>query len=255
MATIVTCYFELPFSKHNNLSYNKYNDWIKNMLKINNNMVIFCDAKSLPFIRDLRRDKIDKTKIIEISFQQFYTYKYSNVFLKQYESDPEKFIGHNIFLYMIWNEKSNFLKLAIEMNAFNDDYYLWVDMGCFRYETDLFLNYPNPAKIQQQDKSKVLLLSVIPFTENELNTDYLPDFTKLNRISGTIFGGGKEILLEWHNKYYHMLENFIQNSRFIGKDQTIMNCVYLFNKNMCNLIHSPDICRDKWFYLQDYLCG
>jgi hypothetical protein len=146
-------------------------------------------------------------------------------------------------------------KYAIEMNAFNDDYYLWVDMGCFRYETDIFLNYPNPAKIQQQDKSKVLLLSVIPFTENELNRDYLSDFTKLNRISGTIFGGGKEILLEWHNKYYHMLETFIQNGRFIGKDQTIMNCVYLFNKNMCNLIHSPDICRDKWFYLQDYLCG
>lgn len=254
--TIVTCYYKLPISKHNNLTKNNYLEWMQNMLSIDSPMVVFCDKISASLIESLRHGKMEKTKIINMPFHEFHTYQYYGTFLKNYEIDHEKNIGHTPFLYMIWNEKSNFLKKAIELNPFESDYYLWVDIGCFRYKTNEFLHYPNPSKIKEQDHSKVLLLEVESFTKTELDclkeTD-LPNYTFLNRISGTIFGGGKEILLEWHEKYYHTLEHFIESNRFIGKDQSIMNCVYLLNRDICNLIGYPPVCRDKWFYLQDYL--
>jgi hypothetical protein len=68
-----------------------------------------------------------------------------------------------------------------------------------------------------------------------------------------MFGGGKDVILNWHKKYYEMLEYFISINRFIGKDQSIMNSVYLLNKDMCELVNWQPGCPDHWFYLQEYL--
>ena len=248
--TIVTAYFQLNVSKASHATYTK---WMKNMLDIQNPMVIFCDAVSKPTIESLRTGE---TTIIETTFKDFYTYKYSKTFAEHYALDKEKHVGHNMLLYMIWSEKSHFLKRAIELNPFNTDYFLWVDIGCFRVPNTQYINWPNPEKVAALDKSKVLMLSVVPFTPGELNCntlDLLPSFQNLNRIGGTIFGGSKDVLLTWHDKYYEMLEHFISIGRFIGKDQSIMNSVYLLNRELVHLVNWIPGCRDHWFYLQDFL--
>jgi hypothetical protein len=251
-STIVTAYFKLPFSK---ASHETYVAWMKNMLVIDNPMVIFCDAKSRPIIESLRQNP-EKTVIIETTFKEFYSYKYSQAFAKHYALDKEAHIGHNLFLYMIWSEKSHFLKRAIELNPFNTDYFVWVDIGCFRVPNTSYLNWPNPDKVAALDKTKVLMLSINPFTEEELECKTradLPSFRSKNRIGATIFGGCRDVLLKWHDKYYEMLEYFISIDRFIGKDQSIMNSVYLLNRNLVQLVNWQPGCRDPWFYLQDYL--
>ena len=48
--------------------------------------------------------------------------------------DPEQGIGHNRDLYIIWNEKTNFLKTAADQNFFNSSYFLWLDIGAVRHE-------------------------------------------------------------------------------------------------------------------------
>jgi len=253
MTTIVTAYFYLEKSK---ATHDIYIDRMKNMLIIDNPMVIFCEKNCIELITNLRKDKLNKTHIIEITYIEFYSYKYLQTFLQHYKKDHELIVGHNIFLYLIWNEKSHFLKKAIEINPFNSDYFLWVDIGCFRKKNIDFINWPSPNRIKQIPKDKVLLLEVIPFTDNELkciNKDYIPLFQFTNRIGGTIFGGGKDILLKWHDLYYEMLEHFISIDRFIGKDQSIMNSVYLLNQKKCELIKWKPECHDPWFYLQDYL--
>jgi len=250
--TIVTAYFQLKQSK---ASHDTYSAWMSNMLIINNPMVIFCDSKSRPIIEYLRQNR-ENTVIIETSFREFHTFKYSKAFVEHYMLDHEQHIGHNMFLYMVWSEKSHFLKRAIELDPFKSDYFLWVDIGCFRKPNIDYVNWPNPAKIASLDKNKVLMLSVNPFTMDELactSLDTLPYFQYLNRIGGTMFGGGKDALLIWHDKYYEMLEYFIDTDRFIGKDQSIMNCVYLLNRNLVQLVDWVPGCPDKWFYLQEYL--
>lgn len=248
--TIVTAYFQLKTSK---ASHETYVCWMKNMLEIKNPMVIFCDAASKPLIESLRSGK---TTIIETTYKEFYTYKYSKTFIEHYALDTEKHVGHNMLLYMIWSEKSHFLKRAIELNPFKSDYFLWVDIGCFRVPNTEYLHWPNPEKVAALDKSKVLMLSVNPFTSDELqcNTlDHLPSFQHKNRIGGTMFGGRSDVLMKWHDKYYNMLEYFISIGRFIGKDQSIMNSVYLLNRDTIHLVNWVPGCKDQWFYLQDYL--
>ena len=149
---------------------------------------------------------------------------------------------------MIWAEKVHFVKCAIEMNPFQSDSFLWVDIGCFREPS--VLQWPNKALIPK----KVLTLLVTPFEEEELQCtkETLPSFLTTNRIGATIFGGGKEALLRYHDLYYEMVEYFIQTGRFIGKDQSILNSVYLLNPDLFELV-KPGSCKDPWFYLQDYL--
>jgi len=225
------------------------------MLVNNNPMVIFCDNHSVAMIKELR-PRSDNTQIIVLSFEDFYCYKYINEFTRHLNIDPEKGIGHSVPLYMIWNEKSHFLKRAIELNPFSTDYFLWVDIGCFRVPNTEYLNWPNPERIVALPKNKVLLLSVVPFTQEELSTsalENLPSFLYTNRIGATIFGGDKAALLTWHEKYYAMLEYFISVNWFIGKDQTIMNCVYLLNQDLCSLTDVVRSQYDPWFYLQEFL--
>jgi len=229
---------------------------MQNMLAIDNEMVIFCDPKCAQEIEGFRANKLEKTRIIPCRFNEFFTYRYANYFLEHCKMDSEVNIGHNMFLYMIWSEKSHFLKRAIELDPFGSSYFLWTDIGCFRRPNTEYLNWPSPSLIELLPKDKVLLLSVVPFSDEELNVhsfDKLPSFKTVNRIGGTIFGGGKEVLLEWHDKYYEMLEYFVSIDQFIGKDQSIMNSVYLLNRQMCKLVNWTKGCADAWFYLQDYL--
>lgn len=253
MATIVTGYFQLEKSK---ASHEVYKGWMQNMLAIKNPMVIFCDEYNIEFIKELRKENIENTKIILTRFEDFYSHRYINNFIQHQQYDSEVSRGHNAYLYMIWAEKSNFLKRAIELNPFSTEYFLWVDIGCFRKPNTEFLNWPSSKRISEIPHDKVLLLSVYPFSEVELsikNIDELPSFQFTNRIGAPIFGGGKNILLEWHKKYYEMVENFIINGRFIGKDQSIMNSVYLLNQDICDLVTWKQPCNDIWFYLQEYL--
>ena len=252
-STIVTGYFKLNKAK---ASHEKYNEWMQNMLSIDNPMVIFCDDKTYETIHEMRKPLMEKTVIVMTSFNDFYSFKYAKNFAEHTKLDKELHVGHNMFLYMIWSEKSNFLKRAIEMDPFQTDYFIWVDIGCFRRPNTEFKHWPNPKRIEEIPHDKVLLLSVNAFTPAEfynVRLDSLPSFQFVNRIGGTIFGGGKDVLLKWHTKYYEMLEYFISINRFIGKDQSIMNSVYLMNKDMCELVKWTQGCNDIWFYLQDYL--
>lgn len=251
--TIVTAYFKLHQSKAN---HSKYLEWMQNMLIIDSPMVIFCDELSMPIISSLREKSAEKTKIIVTKFQEFHSYKYMSTFINDYNTkDHERY--HNPLLYMIWNEKSHFLKRAIDLNVFSSEYFLWVDIGCFRRPNTEFLNWPNPDKIDLMPKDKIILLSVMPFTAEEYNCNSLqnlPDFKLCpGRIGGTMFGGTAETVLKWHDLYYEMLEYFISIDRFIGKDQNIMSSIAVLHKDIVGLIYPQQKCNDIWFYFHEFL--
>ena len=52
----------------------------------------------------------------------------------QESMDPEQGIGHNRDLYVVWHEKSNFLKIASDNNFYNSSYFLWLDIGALRHK-------------------------------------------------------------------------------------------------------------------------
>jgi len=222
------------------------------MLAIQNRMVIFCDASSMELIRDLRKGNLYATIILETKFEEFHCYKYVDIFRAQHAIDHEKNV-HSVELYLIWNEKSHFLKrAATEIEKMfrepQNDKFVWCDIGCFRKPNTRFIQWPDAAKIPDD---QMLLLEVEPLLEP--NGQVLPDLTKRNYIGGTIFAGSSSAILKWHDAYYEMLERLHSMGRFVGKDQTIMSSVYIEQPEICFCVKYPQGYYDRWFYLQDFL--
>lgn len=254
--TIVTAYYELEFKKH---SSSKYHNWSKLYLEnIDANMIIFTDDKSLQHIQDFRKSFKDKTLFIIYPLESFYTYKFIDYWNKDWERDHEKRY-HHPYLYMIWAEKSMFLQKAIEINKerFNSDFYCWTDIGMVREERTLqyISKFPNKKILEKTKKDKIYLLNVENFLEKELEYNDVTEIFRynINRIGGGFILGHKDILPKWISEYYDMLNKFMYHDYFAGKDQSIMICVYLKNKdNLIELIKPIYSPIDKWFYMLYY---
>lgn len=253
--TIVSCFYQLNYSKHKLINYVL---WMINFLKIKTPKIIYTDEKT--FNKLFINIKDDSVKFIIYEIDDFIvSNKLTCLQWKHQQAiDPEMFI-HNTELYKIWNEKTHMLKKSIENNYFKSDYFLWCDAGCFRNELTIkyYQQWPNLNKLKE-NKDKLTLLNIEDFQFIEISSLDLVDFTRKNRVGGGIFGGHKEICLKWHKYYYEMLNKFLKNDLFLGKDQSIMANVYIeslrMDDNFINLVNIPqNYQKDKWFFLQDYL--
>lgn len=253
--TIVSCYYRLVKSKHN---IKLYSEWINNFFMIATNKIIFTnkDTYENEFIK--YKDRKDVVFILK-EFNEFKTWKYKNVFLQNLEVDPEK-NKHNIYLYLIWNEKSEFINQSIKLNFFKTDYFLYCDIGSFRVKNLMkyYIHWPNPNVVNKIKKVTLLLIESFEKKEFLIKKNGLPDsFLNKNRIGGGIILSPKNNFKDWYEKYYYILEKFIDNNRFIGKDQLIMSTIVVMYPKLFNIVCRKDsiYCLNGWFYLQPYLNG
>ena len=256
--TIVSCFYLLNNSKHSNINYVL---WLINFFAIETPKVIFTDIKTYQklFIK-LKTVKNITFKICEIGDFRTSQILNNKDWKEQHNKDPEKSI-HNIDLYKIWNEKTEFINKSIKENIYNSEYFFWCDAGIFRNKSLIhkYKDWPKLSKIKKH-KNNMIMLEINKFLKEEVENNELCNFEKVNRIGGGIFGGNIETLKLWIKDYYNAFQNHLDNDLFVGKDQSIMANIYLNNlkkKNYIDLI-KPDeyFLKNKgnvWFYLQDYL--
>ena len=183
-STIVTAYFEISKSKH---STREYYTWMRNMLSLKDNMIIFTLPRLVESVRSLRAHAINKTKIIDMELNEsMVVLKYSMRFWEsQYDKDPERY--HSPEMYIVWQEKSNFLKRAKDLNPFGTDFFAWVDVGYFRTT-----QYNNKAMIKYIPKKL------------KANQVFLLDATTLTGkkyLGGGFIGGFITGIEVWHRTY------------------------------------------------------
>tara|TARA_B000000477_G_scaffold3642_1_gene3309 strand:+ start:2126 stop:2920 length:795 start_codon:yes stop_codon:yes gene_type:complete len=256
--TIVTCYLDIDKSKHGK---ENYKIWIMNYLSIikNNNIVIYCNCdRTIRLILELRSNYLNKTKIVKINIQDLYTYKYIDYFTKDNKKDPEKY--HVTELYLIWNNKVAFMYDAFKNKYFDTEYYMWTDIGMLREEKLYDILNANDFKcnVEKLNKNKIILLKLNNFTKEELsykNTIIPYKYkTGINRCGGGAIISSKFLMEKWFNIYYSMLDTFISNDFFAGKDQNILNNIYIkYGDDLFNLIEPNDYNLDKWFYILYYI--
>jgi hypothetical protein len=256
--TLVTAFYD--FEKKKNTT-EKYYEWIENFLPyLDTYVVIFTDEQSYDKIYDLRKNQLSKTKIVNLPITEWHTYKYLEHWQKDFMRDHER-VHHSRKLYMVWNEKSMFVKRAIQMNPFNTDYYCWSDIGMIRNSnySKYIQNYPRVRN--DVDDSKMYLLNIQhQFNESDFSFKEMATerYRFVNAIGGGVIFGHKRVFIQWIDKYYEMLEEFVKQDLFAGKDQSLMACVYVKNRDMINLIW-PQPCPfngpwEEWFYLVYYFC-
>ena len=242
--TIISAFYHIK-SKH---SYEDYLMWMINFLSLTDCMVIFTQPDMVSTIKSMRGSKkSSKSVIIPRSIQSFMMFHLLNK--KQWEEqelmDPDHYPGHTKELFMIWNEKTNMMKLAADINPFSSTYFVWLDIGAVRHPK---YNEEQLVKRIPHDYG-VLLLNVDHFTENELHG--VADFSHVDRIGGTTIGCDKESLNQWHKAYYGVIGDYLDKGWFIGKDQNMMatTCV---QTELCLLLPGD---TNHWFKMQEWFRG
>jgi len=257
--TLITAFFSFNENKYNDDEL--YKQWMKNLLlNVNKNMVIYTDEKNKDFISSLRK-KHENTKIIIMKIEDFHMYKYIDYLNKDLDRDYEKKY-HNINLYMIWNEKLNFILKTINENPFNTDYFCWCDIGYVRNPLYISLYLENFPNIKNLTENKIYMLNI---DYNFTNDDFIDPYNEKYRYISNIIGGGfiighKENLLKMANIYYNeILIDYMKLNKFIGKDQTLYVSLYLKYPDLIKLIkgtndnHTIPYSELKWFYFLKYL--
>ena len=255
--TIVTAYFPMK-SKFN---HDTYMNWIRNFLEnIPCHLYIYTDPVTYEQLKQFRSKYEDQTRYGVMNFGDMRMNSIMDTWKQQKEIDQEKY--HTEELYIIWNEKTEFVRRSIEDNVFKSDYFFWCDIGAFRDKNILhnFVNFPNPSKVYNLNKNKIHILEIeeIKNYERELDDEGFPkhSFERKCRSGGGIFGGHKDAWEWWEKKYYDTMNLMLSKGRFIGKDQDIMTTIAVMHPDRIKYIkHKPYFRNtgDMWFYMEYYL--
>ncbi len=246
--SIVTCFYKLEKSKH---TFQEYVEWINNLiLNLNDaKIIIFTNKNDEPFMQNIlsKNKSINYTIIIREIDDLYISKRYQNIWNEQYVMDNQKNCGRSIECYKIWNSKFSFLKDAIELNPYKSNKFIWNDIGNVRNKnmSPYIKTYPNHNNISDKKLDIVLLKG---FTnEKQLFFDNEVHF------SGSMFGGGKDVILKLCKLYYLYFDLYIRKNKFIGCDQQIISSLYLRNKAFFNcVIPNKNVHIDTWFYLYHY---
>ncbi|KAF8898223.1 hypothetical protein CPB84DRAFT_1780619 [Gymnopilus junonius] len=203
-----------------------------------------------------------------------------------HDLDREKLM-HSPDLYAIWNAKPFFLDAAVKaLEAEGDvyEYAFWNDAGSFRREHTYTL-WPDPLTVDRIWKTATLdngkkedeflffpIAALPPGNVRNWKEDMGP--VDYDISEGSFFGGSPKIISWWSQTYYAYHNYFLSRSLFVGKDQTLINALFLLFPSRILTVFHPDprapqfpnhipffdegylgACGSEWFYYQYWLSG
>ena len=244
--TLVSAYYQIK-SKH---TYSDYFNWISNIVLLNKSFVFFSNKEFMPLLKQLRpKDLYYKTVFIELEINDFYTYRnFYNEFNKTFTIDIENSI-HSVPLYLIWGEKSMFLKKAIKNNYFNSKCFYWIDAGYFqeKNKTDMNRYINNWPSTKKCFEDKRLLMGQVKnfsdiFKEKIINFDLVAhkNLQKDINVIGGLFGGQVDNILKFIKIYYKTIKVFAKKNLFIGKDQNLYTYIAFSHPELVKLVLFPN---------------
>jgi len=246
------------------------------MLSIVNNfnLVIYTDSVSLKQIISLIDLSNKRIKIIIKPFEEFYTYRYKDFWIKNHEKSNLTLHHHIDWkLNMLWNEKVFLVNETITKGYFNTLYYGWCDIGYFRNrENDLHTrylsNWPNNKKLLGSPFNDSCIHygcvqnNTITYVKlsNDIKNHYTNKLTSQPSIQfeECCFAGGffilkRELINIYVRLYDEKLMYYFMNNFIIKDDQMIVMDI-IFNNPELFYIHTEDNVRfDNWFMFQRLL--
>lgn len=272
LLTLSTSWYILK-SKWDSKTYLK---WIRNILSIVNNfnLVIYTDSTTFKEIISLIDLSNKKIKIIIKPFEDFYTYKYKDYWIKNHENSNLK-LHKNVDwkLNMLWNEKVFFVNETITNKYFNTMYYGWCDIGYFRnrkndLHTRFLSEWPNNKKLlnnlfnQNYIYYSCVQNNTIKYVKllNDITNHYKNKLTSQPsvQLEEICFAGGffilkHELINIYVRLYDEKLMYYFVNNFIIKDDQTIIMDIIFNNLELFNICTEDDIRFDNWFMFQRIL--
>jgi hypothetical protein len=249
--TIVTAYFPLP-SKFSN---DTYNEWMRTMLTIQDCMVVFTTSTMTEAIKGLRQHAMNETVIIEMDLQgvpisQLHA-EQNRFWPTQLDMDHEKRLHKSHELFWIWLSKSWFVVQAIQQDHFHSNLYMWQDIGSFR--KGMAKLYIAKRIIEHPEIVPVDAILWMAFTDpnpppNPIQSKLTSNKNKQLFHSGSQAIGHKETWIDFHHRFMEVLDQFINESLFIGEDQTILQATCQTNPDLCAYVLYSDVVPDNNYF-------
>lgn len=244
--TVVTGYFVMP----SKFSSDRYNDWMRHMLSLQDCMVIYTSPQLVAQMQSHRNQHAkDKTVIIAMEIDDLpLARQYDAKFWQhQLDIDPEKNHHRSYQLFWIWLSKSWFVTESIRQNFFDSDIFAWSDIGCFRNA-----KYDKKEMIlhrEQVPRDSIMQMAHHPPNPPPNKIWWNDKYRQKSHFyhSGSQAVGYKDTWLRYHKEFLQTIEGFLAREMFIGEDQTVAQSTCLRNPALCAYI-SYDQVRDNHYF-------
>lgn len=249
-SSIVTGYFRIP-SKH---SSSKYDSWMKNMLSLQDPMIVFTQAEMVDKIRGFRQHALNRTVIVELELEELPITKMGDAdfWPHQLEIDVEKKIHAGYQVFWIWLSKSWLVVQGSEMNPFDSSFFMWCDIGSFRDS-----KYNNRLLIQHAELvPDGSLIWMAHRTPNPPSSPIWADKLKERQHfyqSGSQAAGSTVAWRDFHKQFAITIDRFVAKGLFIGEDQTVIQGTCQSNPHLCLYAPSSQVRDNNYFGLRHVL--
>lgn len=248
--TLVTAYFELGSFKKgllNVITPTKYKKWMSVYARILNPLVIYTDSEDVyKQFQQLRAQHSTQhiTKLILIRKEKLWAFQIKSQIDSIFQQDGYPTFSPNTVnaeYSCIMHAKFELLQQSIDNNYFLTKYFMWIDIGYFRYETEknnLFgLSVP-----QRFDENSVAYSEVCDFQNYSFK-----DIVWNNRVwvAGGANLGRFDVLTTFCKEYINRVKKALEE-RIISTDQQIIYAMYTDKEKPSSNLQ---LCIAGWFCL------
>lgn len=247
--TIVTAIFDIGRDNWDNftMSYHTYLMWMRNILFLDTNMVIYTEDKFKKQIIEFRKEvdpNLEKTIIVIEPLDKIEGYK------KFYEPlnslmSSEEFKGKIQFdvpemtkpLYnVVMFAKLFYILDSYRRDLFETDLFVWADAGVLRNDKpELGISWPDTQKINELDNNKVTFFCHHPYVR--VGEDHYEQhaLSQMRYIQGGSIFVPKGCVKEVCEVFEDVVSESINNG-YVGSDEKMFDFLYLRNPEKYNLI-------------------
>lgn len=263
---IVTAYFRVH-SKHSDDSYDR---WMRNMLSLEDCMIIFCDAEMVETMLQYRSAKTNSaTAVVAVKLSDLPVAQFSGnmtnparFWQRQLKIDPERKLHKSYHVFWIWLSKSWFVVTAalLQKQLFSlpnatIDTWVWADIGSFRDE-----KYINNQLIHQDatglfpDKNTVLWMAhrtpnppSDPFWNRKLVREEKQHFYQSGSQAAA---ASVKAWTTFHAFFIDTFEKYSDRGLFVGEDQCVIQTTCLLHPSSCAYVPFDQVPDNKYFGLR-----
>jgi hypothetical protein len=264
--TVVTAYVEIrdvpavteaSFSKR---SPDQYLAWMRPVLSIRQNMVIFVEEANRAFVAEARRHleahtHIETVEVDALRHSRLYaeTQRIIDGGYMRQATRPHRVELQAPLYATIMFSKFDWMRAAINRNPFETRHFLWMDAGYGhgldtrrRYRTVVGRVWPSTTKNHRMNDTVLVLGTGLHLTHlgpAEMMT------THNHVLAGGIWGGDREKVLEFCHRFDDALEEAFA-ANLLDDEQSVMSTVYLRYPHLFTTVDCSSRLRDRCYFFK-----
>lgn len=242
--TLVTGYFRVRGKYH----AGKYDEWMENILSIQDAVVVFTEPDLVDQIKRLRSHAVNRTVIVPVGLDDLPIGQlFSTTFWDdQLQRDPEKRIHRSYQLFWVWLSKTWCVTQAIRMNFFDSDLFVWADIGSFR---DRKWNSKTIVRYRENVPANEMLFLAHHKPDPPKEELFNDKYKHKNNFyhSGSSFVGYKDTWLTYHKYFLETIDRFLEKGMIIVEDQAVLQSVCLSRPEICAYVPFTQVADNKYF--------